>query len=393
MKTNPNIIFISIDTLRADHVSCYGYDRPTTPFLDSFAEQSILFRNAFSTAVWTPPAHASMFTGIYPSQHGVVDEASLNDRIPTIAETLEQNGYDTAGFINNSQVGELVGLRRGHNTFHEVWKGVPSKTMVDRGLRFLYRRTRELAGGRDLGGQRTNQLALEGLRGRQSDTRPFYLFLHYLEPHNPLYRHRGHTEKFMADVPRTVDRAKIADVLNNPLICLSDDLELSDAEKAYLTGYYDGCISYQDALIRELFDEVKALGAFDDTLVVITADHGEHLGEHGLYSHVASLYEPVVHIPMFVKFPRELGVEPAESDALVQHLDIFPTILASAGIESPVSDTLGGSSLIPEAGKVNGHELVFSEWEGRIPFYVRHRLDQRDGRGPGHDVLHQLEQG
>lgn len=113
----PNIILVSIDTLRADHLSCYGYYKDTTPNIDRIASEGTIFRKNYSTGVWTPPGHASMLTGLYVSEHGVYGDRRLSDSIPTIATVLKENGYQTAGFVNNSQVGELVGLHKGHDMF------------------------------------------------------------------------------------------------------------------------------------------------------------------------------------------------------------------------------------------------------------------------------------
>ena len=165
----PHVLLISIDTLRSDHVSCYGYERPTTPELDRLAQDGTRFTHAFGTAVWTPPSHGSMLTGLYPSQHGVVDENRLTSAISTAAEMLAATGYRTLGVVNNSQVGALTGLDRGHQSFHEVWRGIKSKNAVERGLRFAARRWRDFRGQNDHGAARgdlTTQLLISKINMR-----------------------------------------------------------------------------------------------------------------------------------------------------------------------------------------------------------------------------------
>ncbi len=178
MSSRPNILLISIDTLRADHLSCYGYWRRTSPALDALAADGTRYANAYTNAGWTPPAHASMLTGLFPSQHGVIDTRRLPDAIPTLAAMLASHGYRTVGIVNNSQVGALVGLDRGHDTFHEVWKGHPSHNPIGRGARYLHRQLRGWLGLNDHGAARTNHLAMRWLTTQATADKPFYMFLH-----------------------------------------------------------------------------------------------------------------------------------------------------------------------------------------------------------------------
>jgi arylsulfatase A-like enzyme len=373
----PNVLLISIDTLRADHLSCYGYERETTPNIDRLAAAGARFSRAYSTAVWTPPAHGSMLTGLYPSQHGVVDENRLTDSIAPIAETLSGEGYETLGVVNNSQVGELTALHRGHRTFHEVWRGVKAKTFVERGLRALNRKYLELRGANDHGAKQTTDIARQWIEQRGSAETPFYMFLHYIEPHNPILAPEPYRYRFADPRAAKIDRAKVNAVADNPLICYTDPIELTPAENALLEGLYDGEIAYVDSLIGGLMDCLKRSGHYDDTLIILTADHGEHFGEHGMYSHVSSLYEPIVHIPLIVKFPGTDG-GPGVCPGLAQLVDIVPTIAHFTGAEPPHAAKLKGRSLNQADAASPGHEFVFAEWEGRIPYFVRKRLIGKD---------------
>jgi arylsulfatase A-like enzyme len=373
---HPNIILISIDTLRADHLSCYGYKRPTTPQLDRIAAEGILFKNAYSTAVWTPPAHASMLTGLYPSQHGTVNFRKLNDKIPTIAQTLRDHGFATAGFVNNPAVGEFVGLDRGFTDFFEIWEGVTSKYLLIRGIHFLYRKWLGLLGVQDHGAKKTNELAKEWLAAHAVDERPFFMFLHYIEPHNPIDAPYPYKKKFVeVNGAAALDMEKIQKVAFNPLVCYTDNLKLNESERAYLISLYDGEIAYVDSMVGEVIESLRAMKILDDTMVIITADHGEHFGEHGHYSHTSSLYQPIVHIPLIIRYPRAY---PAAElfEPPVQHVDIFPTLLDLLNIADDSLNNLPGLSLLPRNGRleIRRDRQILAEWEGKIPTFVKRRL-------------------
>ena len=367
----PNILFISIDTLRADHLSCYGHHRLTTPNLDQVAEDGVLFKTAYSTAAWTPPAHASMFTGLYPSQHGVIDEYKLDRGTPTIAEILSQHGYQTSGFINNSMVGELVALNRGHQHFDEVWVGAEYNNILTRAVGFLSRKCVEWFGKSDEGTTATNKRVLDWLQTNSGGSMPFYLFIHYIDVHNPMKAPRPFRYKFLKPALRNkIDMAKIWKVADNPLICLTDKIELNEDEKEALNCIYDEEIAYVDHKIGEILQELKSRNILDNTLLIITADHGEHFGEHGLYSHVSSLYEPVLHIPLLMRYPKLLGGG-QRSEKHVQLVDVLPTILELLGIDYPGDARLPGKSLFSVEPE---DRYLFAEWEGRIPHFVKSRL-------------------
>ncbi len=365
---DPNILLISIDTLRADHLSCYGYHRPTTPNIDGLAAEGIIYRRNYSTGVWTPPGHASMLTGLYVAEHGVYGERRLAAEIPTIATVLKENGYQTAGFVNNSQVGELVGFHKGHDLFVEVWKGVRSRTLVERIIRGGLARARKYLGYEDMGAKRTNRLFHEWIDSIDK-SKPFYCFLHYIEPHNPLSPPRTFRRRFLGRY-REIDHRKVSKVAHNPLICYVEDIDLNDNEVSCLKDLYDGEISYTDSLVGEILSFLRARGLYDNTMIVITSDHGEHFGEHGHWSHVASLHREVLHVPLVIKYPSGT-VEPGEVDGYTQLVDIFPTIMGVAGVSG--EDTAGGSGVDLLNRERKYHDHVFAEWEGRVPYFIAER--------------------
>jgi arylsulfatase A-like enzyme len=202
------------------------------------------------------------------------------------------------------------------------------------------------------------------------------MFLHYIEPHNPLDAPYPFKHRFLNGAASTVDWRTVRLAADNPLICLSDGLSPNDDEIAVLQALYDGEIAYIDQKIGELLEFLRAKGLYDDTLIMVTADHGEHFGEHGLYSHVWSLYEPVLHIPLIAKFPSGYG-QPAVRDELVQLIDIVPTAAHLAGLRTRALEALPGTSLASRNGARVGHEQIVAEWEGRIPHFIQKRLKDR----------------
>lgn len=372
-----NILLISIDTLRADHLSCYGYHRKTTPNIDRLASEGTIYKQHYSTGVWTPPGHASMLTGLYVSEHGVYGERRLSKNIPTIAEKLKENGYQTAGFVNNSQVGELVGLHKGHDLFVEVWKESPYKNSIERILKGSLRRVKDYLGYEDKGAKRTNSLFLDWI-SRIDRNKPFYCFLHYIEPHNPLNPPRNYKNKYLdKEILRNVDMEKIKKVAHNPLICYVEDITLNNTEIETLKALYDGEIEYTDSKVGEIIALLKENNLYDDTMIIVTSDHGEHFGEYGYWSHVASLYKEILHIPLVIKYPK--GVEYIEEiNDYTQLVDIFPTIMEIAGVSEQEFQT-SGINLTHNRDNSKFHEYIFAEWEGRVPYFIQDKVKGNKG--------------
>jgi arylsulfatase A-like enzyme len=366
----PNIILISIDTLRSDHVSCYGHDKLTTPCIDKLAEEGTIFGNNYTTGVWTPPAHASMLTGLFVSEHGVYGNRKLSRDIPTIAEILKKNGYRTGGFVNNSQVGELVGFERGHDLFIEVWKGIKTSSHVRRIYGGAVRRMRDKLGIEDMGAGKTNKLFMDWVEKQEGRENPFYAFIHYIEPHNPLNPPRRFRNKFVNYYNKYNNMEKIKKVAYNPLICYVDDLTLNEEEIGYIKALYDGEIAYNDSKIGEIIIFLKKKDLYENTMIIITSDHGEHFGEYGYWSHVASLYREVLHVPLIVKFPK--GFDRVEEiSEYTQSVDIFPTVLEVANVTGKESYQNSGVSLVFHKDRANPYrDYVFTEWEGRVPFFI-----------------------
>ena len=367
-----NVILVSIDTLRYDHLSCYGYNRMTTPNIDRFAEKGVLFTNAYSTAVWTPPAHASMLTGLYPSQHGVINKNRLNNNIPTMAEILKNSGYQTAGFANNCQVGSLVGLDRGFDQFYEVWQGYRRNQIFKLGIEKIKSKLHYA----DKGAKRTIELISKWLLKERKLDQPFYLFIHLIEPHNPLMAPKPFLYKYLDKIFSDKNNMKnVGEFAQNPLVYYIKELNLSDEENQALIALYDEEISYTDHIMGQLIQLFKKNKVFDNSFIIITADHGEHFGEHSLYSHVASLYEEIVHIPMILRYP---GVDPSQSDFPVQLIDILPSVIEATNITYENYKVLPGKSFFNLQHENKSERCLFAEWEGRIPSFIEKKLEEKN---------------
>lgn len=299
----PNVLLVTLDTTRADHLGCYGYGRDTSPELDAFAKGAVVFDLAYSTSSWTLPAHASLFTGRFPTSHGarfdadgplLLSQAIPDDPVaravranplaasdPTLAELLRDAGYRTGAVVAGPWMMRVFGLDRGFDHYDD--ENIGSRA------------------GRD--GSEVSQRAIEFLDA--STDAPFFLFLNYFDPHMPY-------------TPPDEFR----------------DLFVSEGEKADAVALYDAEIRYMDQQLGRVLDHLKATGKADDTLIVVTADHGELLGEHGRYRHGHTLFEEDIRVPLILKFPRG-ELLPTRSNAPVQLTDVMPIVLGRLGLPGP----------------------------------------------------------
>lgn len=345
----PNVVLIVVDTLRRDHLSAYGYGRKTSPSVDRLAAEGALFERAYSTASWTLPAHASLFTGLYPSAHRT-DTGSI--RLPTsvltLAQILAARGYRAAGFSANPWVTALNGFDRGFERFDYV--GVRTVT----GVFFLnlaregWRARRGLA-PTDLGGEDVTDSLLRWMAGAHAAGGPFFAFANYMEVHEP---YGSVPEPFFSafvagPVPPTAGRRWVREA---PLFLCSGCAEGgSEADGLQCTGgrwrvgaervsaataLYDAGVLYVDHQIGRVIEALERARALDDTLVVVTSDHGETLGERGQMGHGGLLYNSVLDIPLVIRYPRLFppGTRVAEPASLV---DLLPTVAGAAGAPLP----------------------------------------------------------
>ena len=300
--TRQSVIVLMLDTLRADHLGFYGYERNTSPHLDAFARENIAFKHAFTAAPWTPPSVATMFTGVYPSSHGFMPpgkqkEAGLTKRLApelrTLAEILKQHGYRTAAVSPNPWISAAFGFDRGFETF-----------------RYLYRES----------ASRIVSVGMELVRDLSRKQEPFFLYLHFLDPHDPYTPPEGYAEMF----PGRLTRAGFPyrDRLRGPM------------------RRYDGEIRYLDDELGRFFSFLKDQGLYDQALIVVIADHGEQFGEHGAFRHGNALHNEEVHVPFFIRDPRS-GRSAETVEDVVSTVDLFPTLLGQLGIAPPPTQADG----------------------------------------------------
>ncbi len=315
-------ILIVIDTLRADHLGCYGYERDTSPNIDAFAEQSVLFEHAYAQAPWTVASVASILSSLYPQTHGLThakDNRALAESIELLPERLADDGLATAAFVANMTLDPTVGFYEGFDE-HAI--------VVDENAAYPDE------------GTRINQRAIPFLE-RHADT-SFFLYLQYMDPHDPYDDPAGHYRTFDPDYDGSFDGSigPLFDAMARRRPWTLDDRELE-----HMIARYDGEIRYVDERVHEVFATLDRLGIADETVVVVTSDHGEQFFEHGGLKHGTSIYDEEVRVPLIVRAPgtsRE-GTRVPNPVALV---DVYPTLveLLDAG-EPPAS--LDGHSLVP----------------------------------------------
>lgn len=292
-----NVLLISIDTLRPDHLGCYGYEHIETPNIDALADEGFLFKDAIATVPLTLPSHASILTGLLPITNGVRDNGTfvLSDQFTTLAEVFSDHGYATAAFIATFVMDSRFGLNQGFDVYSDDMAPGSQKSA------FLWPERRAEA---------VNDTALGWFREVQD---PFFAFVHYYDPHDPYEP----PEPFAA---------------------------------AYPNNSYDGEIAYTDSILGELMRALKEESLYDNTLIVLVSDHGEGLNDHGEPGHGVLVYDSTIEVAFVVKLPEGYDLEgdldrPAEIDYPVQLIDVFPTVLDL--VEIQYEHDVDGASLVP----------------------------------------------
>jgi len=361
----PNIILIVIDTMRSDHLSCYGYERNTTPNIDKFSKDAILFKDCYSQANHSNPGHASLFTGKYPISHGAHDPSyymlkqiknimsfPLMDEEVTLAEVLKENGYLTAAANANSVwITKKQGFHQGFDFWYNKYRFIyePKIATIFRKLNyfeFISRFTKIYLNAAEI-----NEVVFNWLDkyGKNS----FFLFINYMDPHWPYIPEIPYNKSFPAKTKKIY--------ISNPYKFLRQEQELSEEEKNYLISNYDGETKYTDYHIGILLDKLKSMGIYKNSIIIITSDHGEFLGEHNRIIHGTDLYDPVVKVPLIIK-PHKSYKGQLFNKNTVQLIDVFPTILNMIAV--PIPDDVQGTSLT----KDTEHDIIsenYNDWGKR----------------------------
>jgi arylsulfatase A-like enzyme len=308
------VLLISLDTLRPDHLGAYGYARPTSPHRDRLAAEGVLFEVALSVSPWTLPAHATLLTGRLPHQHGVRrDDLKLAPGTETLAVLLQRVGFDTAAIVNHLFLGTRYGLHRGFDFFRQVAgpEQAPS-SVADQALGWLGARAAD-------------------------DPDPFFLFLHFYDTHSD-YRALERYESLFArpyDGPIDGSTEQLREVLDG-------ERRLAPEDRQRLIDLYDASVRQLDAEVGRLLAGLEQRGWLDETLVVVTSDHGEEFLEHGGVLHARTHYEELLRIPLIWRGPGlPRGVRVAEPVSLA---DVAPTLLARLGV---AGSAVAGRDLAP----------------------------------------------
>ena len=335
----PDIVLISLDTLRADRVAAYGGERHVTPNIDQLAEQSALFELAYTQASHTLAAHASMLTGLYPERHGAVndDDAIVPDAV-TLAEILAGQGYQTGGFTNAIWLTPHFHIDRGFQTFNAE--------------RAALKNQRRTAG-------ETNSAIFAW--AESLGEAPYFLFAHYYDIHSdwdnlPYDAPSAFRKRFAGAAPPGFKAGEDDNWATSYLIrrILKDDF-FGPVHLAYVRRLYDAGVAYTDSQVGRLLMGLKKRGRLDDAIIIITSDHGEEFQEHGMLLH-SQAYEEQMRVPLLISFPemrgrpavacktRPDGISPSRVPHVVQHVDLVPTLIECLGIDGPAG--LQGESLL-----------------------------------------------
>ncbi len=323
----PNVLLIVIDTLRADHLGCYGYGRDTSPNIDRFSRTGVLFENAYCQMPTTGPSHASIFTSQYPRSHGVLKNGwTLSGTYPTLAEILRENGYATAAVVSSFALSSEFGYARGFDYYDEQFTPEGSTMPADKEWE-----GHAVKGGFDQRADVTTRKATNWLG--QNDGKPFFLWVHYFDPHWPYSPPEPHAKRFIADGQTPTEQ---------------------------LIARYDGEVRLVDEEIGKLLDFVKAKKLDSNTLIIIMSDHGEGLGDHGFMKHGKLLYDEQTRVPLIMSLP---GVIPENMrlDVALQSTDILPTVIDLLGLE--LKGNSSGHSLLKTIRKAEqpSDHIIFLE--------------------------------
>ena len=376
-SSRPNVVVVVMDTARAHETVRSDRRDAALPALDRLAEEGSEYTQAFASAPWTLPSHASLFTGTYPSKHGAhADHKYLDGDLPTLAEAFRASGYETVAVSNNTWISEEFGFARGFDTVYKTWQYV--QTEVDlgeiartkRGGEMIRALAARLVDGNpavnvanavygqffrkrtDDGARRTNEWLGKWLADRHRDD-PFFLFVNYLEPHLEYRPPKALAERFLPD-DVTYDEAMA--VPQNAWEYITGTVNLTDRELRTLYALYRAEIAYLDQRIGELRETLENAGEFEDTVFVVTSDHGENIGNHGLMDHQYCLYDTLLHVPLLV---HGEGFEAGRVNDLVQLTDIAPTLLDTAGIDTPeMRGELQGRSFHPDSEAIPRAHVV-----------------------------------
>jgi arylsulfatase A-like enzyme len=377
---SPNILLIIIDAVRPDHCSCYGYERRTTPNIDKIADDGIRYKNAFSNSNWTAEAHGSLFTGHLSSVSGIYgDNLPLPESIPTLPELLQDAGYNTFGVSAGAHIRSDRGYDRGFSNFysttelglgHEIIPKIEgsARASIENYVHSVIR-----------GGDGYTHFKARSLTHQFNNSQqPFFGFVNFKTAHSPYHKKVPEPYKscFTNDSIRCknpildfahriilnkgpdnidgIDYDRLCEISDNyPL--LTEKFQPKKKEWKIIKDWYDGAIRYTDKKIGMILQTIRKENNLDNTWIIITADHGEMFGEHGLENHIFSLYDELLSIPLIIRPPSG---SKQDVSGMVSWIDLYPTICEIAGVNYP--DRPHAKSLLPP-GSDPKHEHIYAE--------------------------------
>ena len=349
-----NVVVVVLDTVRG--LTTVPADDALQPTIESLATGGTEFERTFTGAPWTLPAHASLMTGTYTSRHDTHGRnPALDGSLTTLPEVFSANGYETRAISNNTWISDEFGFDRGFDVFDHAWRR-DDADVVSRSPAESDDDTWRIRATEDLRADETTERALEWISS--STDRPSFLFLNYIDAHFEY----GPPEEFVAGrLPPGYDYDRAVDVLRDPRAYDAGEVTLTAEERAALRALYRGELAYLDANVGRLVDGLQASGQWEETILVVTSDHGENVGEHGFVGHQYSLYDTLLHVPLVVGGGSFDGTEAGE-DRLVQLLDLPATLLDEVGIEAPAFRSQSqGRSFHPES-TVQRRDHVVAEY-------------------------------
>ena len=332
----PNVLLISIDSLRADHLGSYGYGRNTSPAIDGLAAEGVLFEQTMSSTSWTLPSHASLFTGLPIAGHGCDSKRTkLRPAAETLAERLQSAGYRTAGFWSGPYLHPVFGLGQGFDEYVNCASFGYFEDQVPGGQRKANQQSHE-----DITNPKLTREVLGWLdrRHAESDPKPFLLFVHMWDVHYDFFPPAPYDVMFTGDYAGTADGTSMRKLPGQ---------ELDQADKDHTRALYDGEIAWTDFHVGKILKRLEAQGLKDNTLVILTADHGEEFWERGNFGHRKNLFEESVRIPLILRYPPSVP-EGIRVKSMTSIVDVLPTVLEVLGLQASWdAEGLQGSSLVP----------------------------------------------
>jgi len=384
-QPRPNVLLIVLDTARADHLSCYGYSRKTSPYIDTLGAEGIVYEFAYAPACWTLPSHASLFTGLEPLEAGATSETlHLPESNKTIAEMLSKAGYDTAAFVCNTWVSKERGFGQGFHEYYEMWRSTQTQGKV------VHVSDVEAV---------TTEKVVTWLKEHTVKKDPFFLFINLNCVHLPYQPPEPHLSAFLSSDYADAESERISSIMSM-WKHLAGELQLTERDYSIMRDLYDGEIAFADQCVKQITETLRSIKMLDNTIVIVTSDHGENLGEHDRIDHALSMYETTLHVPLIIRYPKRFEAG-TRSKELISLVDIAPTLIDLCDVTSEQNNiinnqrSLAGNDFVnrPFVGAANERPMMgISIMKKNFPDFDTSIIDHRLGaiRTKNHKLLNNI---